>query len=160
MDVINSIIEQNINTDLYEILLILSEMEFKNFDSFEKLKLLKKMKNIKILFIKENIDNLKRTLITMEKYKNNTLIIINNNCLLPEGWLKMFMDDHFKYPNDAIAATIQYFYNKNGNIKEFSEGFKGKNFGLFNHVTEMIFNFAIFNIELGGILYPKNFFSK
>ena len=158
-DVIHSIIEQNVERDSYKILLILSEKEFKNIHSLpEKIRLLIKKKRVDLLFIKENLNNLKRTLITMKMYNNNPIIIINNGCLLPEGWLKMFIKDHSKYPNDAIAATIQYFYGQNSDIREFSEGFKGKKFGLFNHVTEMIFNFAIFNIDLGGILYPKNFF--
>ena len=72
----------------------------------------------------------------------------------------MFIKDHIKYPNDAIAASIQYFFGKNTNIKELSEGFKGSKFGIFNHVTEMIFNFALINIDLGGILYPKNYFQN
>ena len=70
----------------------------------------------------------------------------------------MFINDHFKYPNDAIAASIQYIFGKNGQTIEISEGFKGQGFGIFNHVTEMIFNIALINIDLGGILYPKNYF--
>jgi len=42
-------------------------------------------------------------------------------------------------------------------IKEFSEGFKGEKFGTFNHVSDMIFNFAIISIDLGGILFPPNY---
>ena len=72
----------------------------------------------------------------------------------------MLIKDHIKYPNDAIAASIQYFFGKNYEIKEFNEGFHGEKFGIFNHVSEMIFNFAIINIDLGGILYPKNFFKN
>ena len=72
----------------------------------------------------------------------------------------MFINDHKKYPNDAIVASIQYFFGKDGEIKEFSDGFKGEKFGLFNHVPNMIFNFAIVNSDLGGILYPKNYFQN
>ena len=71
----------------------------------------------------------------------------------------MFIEDHKKYPDDALVASIQFFFGKNGEIKEFSEGFKGEKFGTFNHVTDMIFNFALVNIDLGGILYPKKFFN-
>ena len=55
----------------------------------------------------------------------------------------MFINDHIKYPNDAIAASIQYFFGKNYEIKEFNEGFKGEKFGKFNHIGEIIFNFAL-----------------
>lgn len=96
----------------------------------------------------------------MNEYKNNSILIINDKCLLPNGWLEMFINDHYKYPNDAIIASIQYYLGKEGEIKEFTEGFKGEKFGTFNHVTDMIFNFALVNNDLGGILYPKNFFQN
>ena len=52
-----------------------------------------------------------------------------------------------------------FFWN-NTKITEFSYVFRGSKFGLFNHVTELIFNFALINIDLCGILYPKNFFQN
>ena len=158
-DIINSIIEQNVNNTLYEILLILSLKEFQNQEDLPKeFKLLEKSEKLNILFIKEKATYRIRTLITMQKYQNNSILLINNECLLPEGWLEMFINDHLKYPNDAIAATIQYYFGNSCKVKELSEGFIGKKYGKFNHVTEMIFNFAIFNSDLGGILLPKNFF--
>ena len=72
----------------------------------------------------------------------------------------MFMKDHIKYPNDAIIASMQYFFGKNTNIVEFKEGFKGNKFGIFNQVPDLIFNFGLINIDLGGILYPNNFFNN
>ena len=84
----------------------------------------------------------------MNEYKNNSILIINDKCLLPNGWLEMFINDHYKYPNDAIIASIQYYLGKEGEIKEFTEGFKGEKFGTFNHVTDMIFNFALVNSYL------------
>ena len=70
------------------------------------------------------------------------------------------MNDHKKYPNDAISASVQYFFGRNLEIKEFLEGFKGEKFGIFNQVPEIIFNFAIINTDLGGTLYPKNYFKN
>ena len=159
--IINSISLQKLDENLYEILLILSLNEYQNiYELPEEIQLLEKLKKIKILLVNEILSNQRRTLITMKKYNNNAIIIINNECLLPYGWLKMLIEDHFKYPNDAIAASIQYFFGKNGKITEIAEGFKGEKFGTFNHVTEMIFNFALFNMDLGGILYPKKFFQN
>ena len=57
-------------------------------------------------------------------------------------------------------ASIQYFFGKDGEIKEFSDGFNGEKFGIFNQVSNMIFNFALINSDFGGILYPKNFFQN
>ena len=159
--IINSITSQNVSKEFYEILLILSINEYKNIKELPgEIILLTKMKRIKILFVYGKMTYQRRTLITMKKYKNNPILIINNKCLLPNGWLKMFLNDHFKYPNDAIAASIQYYFGKACKITEFTEGFKGEKFGTFNHVTEMIFNFALVNCYLGGILYPKNFFQN
>ena len=159
--IINSIIENNVINDLYEILLILSYTEYETISLLPKeIQLLEKLKKIKILFVKGKLTNQRRILITMKQYRNNPLLIINNFCKLPFGWLDMFIKDHNKYPNDAIAASIQYFFGKNSEIKELNEGFKGKKFGTFNHVSEIIFNFALINIDLGGILYPKHFFQN
>ena len=96
--------------------------------------------------------------IAIKEYPKNPILIINDDATFPEGWLEMFINDHKKYPNDIISGSIQYFIGKNFTIKEFSEGYKGKNFGVFNHIVNMIFNFAFVNTNLGGTLYPVNSF--
>ena len=159
--IINSIIEQHVNREYYQIVLILSSKEYQNIYQLPKeFILLKKFKIIQILIVNEHLSGLKRTLVTMKKFIYNPILIINNICKLPYGWLEMFIRDHIKYPNDAIAASIQYFFDKDIKIKEFTEGFKGYKFGTFNHVTELIFNFVIINIDLGGILFPEKFFTN
>ena len=72
----------------------------------------------------------------------------------------MFIKDHIKYLNDAIVVSIKYFFGKYSKITQFSYGFKGTKFGIFNHVPKMIFYFALINIDLGRVLYPKNFFGN
>ena len=157
--VINSIIEQNVDKKYFNILLILSSKEFKNINDLpNEIILLHAKRRIIIKFIEEKLTSMTSTLLAMKEYKDNSILIINNKCLLPSGWLKMFIEDHNKYPKAAIVASIQYYFGKNREIKEFREGFKGSKFGTFNHVTDMIFNFALVNIDLGGILYPKYFF--
>ena len=157
--VINSIIEQNVDKKYFNILLILSSKEFKNINDLpNEIILLYEKRRIIIKFIDEKLTSMTSTLLAMKEYKDNSILIINNKCLLPSGWLKMFIEDHNKYPKAAIVATVQYYFGKNGEIKEFTEGFKGSKFGAFNHVTDMIFNFALVNIDLGGILYPRYFF--
>ena len=159
--VINSIIEQSIDQNLYEILLILSYNEYDNvFQLPETIQFLEKSNKIRLLFVKEYISKLKRTLITMKLYANNPILIVNNLVTFPDGWLGMFIEDHIKYPNDAISASFQYYFDKYYEISEFKEGFNGNKFGCFNHVSEIIFNFGLINIDLGGILYPKNYFKN
>ena len=141
--------------------MILKINEYNKFsESSSIFKCIKKIENIELLFINESSTTLSALSIPIKKYKNNPILIVNDRCILPNGWLKMFINDHLKYPNDAIVASIQYYFGKNGTISELKEGFKGIKFGIFNHVTEMIFNFALINSDLGGILYPKNFFKN
>ena len=89
-----------------------------------------------------------------EQWPNKPILIINGNIIFPEGWLEMFIRDHEKYPNDIIAGSIQYFLGENLEIKNFSEGYKGKYYGNFNHIANIIFNFAFIKTELGGTLFP------
>ena len=55
----------------------------------------------------------------------------------------MSIKDHIKYSNDAIVLFIQFYFGINGTISEIKEGFNAFKFGIFNHVTEMIFNFSL-----------------
>ena len=161
INIINSILEQNIYEDFFGILLMLSIYEFKDKKSLpEELQTLEKSKKIKIKFIKDKITNKLRRIFVIKENRNNPILIINNNCKFPDGWLKMFLNDHLKYPNDAIAASIRYYFGKNDEITELSEGYKGEKFGIFNHIIELIFNFAIIEADFGGILYPKNYFQN
>ena len=159
--VINSILEQNIDQSLYKIILFLSNKEFKNKLSIPKeILFLEKSNKIRIIMI-ENVLYLQYILIySINEYPKNPILIINDNIIFPEGWLEMFINDHKKYPNDIISASIQYYFGHNLNIVEFSDGFIGKKFGVFNHITNMIFNFGIINPNLGGLLYPPETFKN
>jgi hypothetical protein len=90
----------------------------------------------------------------------NKKLIINENIIFPEGWLEMFINAQKKYPNDIIASSIQYFIGQNLELKNFTEGYKGKFFGTFNHISDLVFNFAFVNIELGGALFPPKTFKN
>ena len=72
----------------------------------------------------------------------------------------MFINDHKKYPNYIISGSIQYYIGKNLIIKTFLEGYIGKNFIIFNHIINMIFNFAFVNANFGGTSYPVNTFKN
>ena len=119
---------------------------------------LEKSNELRIILIEDNINSQTKLIIAMKEYQNNPILLINDNIIYPDGWLEMFINDHNKYPNDTISASIQYFFGHNLTINEFPEGYKGQKFGIFNHVTNMIFNFALINTNLGGTLYPQNYF--
>jgi len=157
--VIESILNQNCHHSYYEIMLIVSKKEIKDINTLPKsILLLKKNKKIRLILINKEINLQTRLIIANKEYPKNPILIINDDAIFPEGWLEMFINDHNKYPNDIISGSIQYFIGKNLNIRTFSEGYKGKNFGIFNHITNMVFNFAFVNTNLGGTLYPANSF--
>ena len=118
------------------------------------------LKKIKIIYIKNEINLQSRLTIAMDEYPKNPILIINSNTIFPEGWLEMLINDHKNHPNDIISCSIQYYFGKDLTIKEFSEGYKGKYFGIYNHISDMIFNFAIINTDLGGTLYPPGIFKN
>lgn len=160
-NVVNSILEQNVDHSLYKIILILSKLDFNNKNEIPtNIKLLEQSHKLRILLINNNINSQSRLIFAIKKYPNNPILLISDNIIFPYGWLEMFINDHKKYPNDAISASIQYYFGKNLEIREFIEGFKGEKFGIFNQAYDMIFNFALINTNLGGTLYPKNFFKN
>ena len=157
--VIESILSQNCDRSSYKIILILSKKEIKDINILpESILLLKKYNKIRLIMIDSNINLQTKLIVAIKEYPKNPILIISNDATFPEGWLEMFINDHKKFPNDIISGSIQYFIGKNITIKGFSEGYKGKKFGTFNHVINMIFNFAFVNTNLGGTLYPSNSF--
>ena len=119
---------------------------------------MEKYNKIRLILSDTDINLQTRLVIAIKEYPKNPILIINDDATFPEGWLEMFINDHKKYPNDIISGSIQYFIGKNLTIKKFSEGYKGRKFGIFNHIANMVFNFAFVNTNLGGTLYPANSF--
>ena len=158
--VIFSILKQNVEYSKYKIILILSKFNLKRRDIPKKLLEIEKINQLRIIFIKNNLTTQSNLLIGLKYYSSNPILIIKDFTIFPFGWLEMFINDHLKYPNDIIAASIQYYFGKNLTINEINEGYKGESFGKFNHITDMIFNFALINTYLGGTLYPKNIFTN
>lgn len=157
--VINSILFQSVDESIYNILLILSKFDFENNETIpNSLQTLSDSKKIEILIIDQILNNQSKLLIAIKKYPNNPILIINDNFIFPDGWLEMFINDHKKYPKDAISASFQFFFGKDLRIKGFKEGYADKDLGVFNYISDMIFNFALVNTNIGGTLYPKNFF--
>ena len=159
--VINSILEQNVRQSLYKVLLILSYKEFESKKKIpQEILLLEKSDKISIFLIENELNLQIRLIYAMKKFPKNPILIISDDILFPEGWLDMFISNHKKYPNDILSASIQYYFGENLNITQFSEGYKGKKFGVFNHIANIIFNFGIINTNLGGTLYPPNSFKN
>lgn len=156
---IKSILNQNIDKSLYKLILMVSNKN-KNIYLSEKFISFIKEYNIQLNIIKNRYKFQNRLITTFKNWNDKPILIINNNIIFPEGWLEMYINDNKKYPNDIIVCTVQHFIGKNMEIKNFSEGYKGQYFGIFNHITNLIFNFAFTNIKLGGALFPPNTFKN
>ena len=156
--VIFSILEQNVEYTKYKIILILSKFDLERKDIPKKLLEIVKINQLRIIFIKNKLTTQSNLLVGLKYYPSNPILIIKDFTTLPFGWLEMFINDHLKHPTDIISASIQYYFGKNLSINRIIEGYRGEFFGIFNHITDMIFNFALINTYLGGTLYPKNIF--
>jgi hypothetical protein len=154
---INSILNQNVVHSFYKIVLIVSNKNKKRYLSQEFISFIKE-KGIQLNVIKNRNNFQNRLIKTFQKWAENPILLINENIIFPEGWLEMFINAQKKYPNDIIASSIQYFIGQNLELKNFTEGYNGKYFGTFNHISDLVFNFAFVNIELGGALFPPKTF--
>ena len=144
--IIYSVLEQNVNKNLYKILLILPKKKIsKKIGTPKKLLLFFNMNTIRVVLLKNELNLQTRLIFAINEYPRNPILIVGSNILFPEGWLEMLIKDHKKYPNDVITCSIQLYFGQNLTIREFSEGFKGRYFGTFNHISNMIFSlFAFF----------------
>ena len=161
-EVVYSLLNQEIDSDLYHIIIVLSEKDFlnkqKDVPSFL-YKIIEINKNVEILWIKNDIGIYKKFIPTLIKFPRNPILVINDDVIRPEGWLKMFIKDCNEHPNQIISGAIELYYDENLNIKNIY-GYKSKYMNNFNHITNMIFNFALPGNGLGGILFPQNTFNN
>ena len=58
--------------------------------------------DVEILWTERNTRSHKKLMPTMKKYPDNPIIVIDDDTCQTEGWLKTFIEDHKRYPNDII----------------------------------------------------------
>ena len=144
-----SIIKQKIDPTLYHCVLVLSISEFlnKELDLPKDLLDLIYLEGIEIIWYYKNIRSHKKLIPTIKKYPNNPILIIDDDTLREEGFIKTFLDDHKKYPNDIIFGYSRYVFNENYQ-------FVGK-----NKIKESEYNLARPSNGLAGTLYPAHTFT-
>lgn len=62
---------------------------------------------IELIWTPTNTRSHKKLMPVLEKYPDNPILIIDDDQLRPDGWLKIFIDDHKKWPNDVLAGRIE-----------------------------------------------------
>lgn len=79
---------------------------------------------VEILWTKRNTRSHKKLMPTLKKYPNNPIIVIDDDTCQNPGWLRTFIEDHKKYPNDIIfgQSTSIVYVDINNNIHEYRNG--------------------------------------
>ena len=149
-----SILRQDVDLRLYKRVLVLCETEFPNgLNGLPKeIQLLVKNKLIEIIWHKTNIKSHKKLIPTLLKYPNATVLVVDDDVIRPEGWLRCFMEDHKKHPNDVITGMVAQYLDG-----DHFEMYPNRAFGNTNYGT-VIENGRPANGR-GGTLYPAHTFT-
>lgn len=151
-----SIWKQNVDKELYHLVLVLAEPEFPNRekDLPTDLRLMIESGLVEIIWYNKNILSHKKLMPTLAKYPNNPILVCDEDIKRTEGWLKTFIEDHKKHPTDVLVGGCVFdigFDNEKFNpVKRFK-------FDDPNCAGKIIKNRRPAN-GFGGVLYPAHTF--
>jgi hypothetical protein len=148
-----SILSQNVDRSLYRCILVLAKPEFPNGikDLPTDLRLIIENGLVELIWHATNIKSHKKLIPTLLKYPDSDILVIDDDVIRPQGWLKCFIEDHKKYPNDVITGMVAQ-YLENGKFKMYPN----REFGNTNYGT-VIKDGRPANGR-GGTLYPAHTF--
>ncbi len=109
-----SIFQQNVDKEQYHCVLVLAEPEFPNKEKDLPIDLQTIINNglVELIWHPTNIKSHKKLMPTLAKYPNADILVIDDDVIRPQGWLKCFIEDHKKYPEDIITGLITFrLYN-------------------------------------------------
>lgn len=149
-----SVLNQDVEKDRYHCVLVLAEPEFphKEKDLPTDLRLLVENEMVELIWHPTNIKSHKKLIPTLLKYPNNDILVIDDDVIRPAGWLKCFIADHEKYPDDVITGMVAQ-YIENDHFKMYPNHQFGN-----THYGEIIKNGRPANGR-GGTLYPAHTFT-
>ena len=121
----SSIIQQRKNaslTDDVHCVIVLSEEEVCSTSTRSSAcRLIDKMEKlgVEVIIDKGNIRSHKKLIPTLEKYPNNPILVVDDDSIQREGWLKTFVDNHRRYPDAIIYGQSRSRISIcNGEIRE------------------------------------------
>lgn len=158
--VLESLVNQSVNNDLYHIVLVLAIPEFPEKEEELPYGLIKYIidNNIELLWYPTNIRSHKKLIPTLLKYPDNPILVCDDDVIRPDGWLQMFINDHNKYPNDIIGGLYSWYFGNDYKLKRFKD-FKCVNSGTINGIAGIqLWNAKPAN-GFGGVLYPAHTFT-
>lgn len=103
--VVKSIIDTNIDKEIYKLVVVLSTEEFinKENDLPEDLVNYCNDNNIEILWYNRNIRSHKKLIPVIKKYPSLPVLVIDDDIIRTPEWFKMFINDRRKYPEDILC---------------------------------------------------------
>ena len=143
---IKSLLNQTLTP--YRILLSINNKDITYISDF--LKILIKNNIIEIIFVNEDLKQLNKYYYIPDKYKNYTIVVIDDNIILEKKSIENLFKSYILYPN-AISARRVYKmnFNKNWILQPFY--LWGK-----DYKKENIPKFSLFAIHGAGTLFPPN----
>jgi len=158
--VLLSLLNQSINNQSYQIFLSVSTDDFINIkeDIIPELRVLIENNWVKYLnkYSKYSIDIL---IDILSLYPENDLLIVNDKIPRTYNFIKSFLEDHNKNPDDIICGKFTYFINDKMELK-ILDGKENKKGEIMNIIPNIIFQSAIPSIGEGGVYYPKKTFTN
>ena len=154
-----SILMTKIPKTEYHCVLTLSKLEFSNLDKDlpNELQLFIKNNLIELIWTENNTKSHKKLMPTLAKYPNDPILIIDDDLIRNEDWLKAFIDAHKNFPTDIICgAFYKKIYLLNNCIFEYP---CMKDTYNTNKYANKIMNLYKPANGTGGTLYPPNTFN-
>ena len=109
---------------------------------------------VEVILDRGNIKSHKKLIPTLEKYPNNPILVVDDDNVQWPGWLKTFVSDHDKHPNDIIYGHSSSIVGVvNGRIVE---GISQR--GFHTHPGQRTYNEKPAN-GAAGTLYPAHTFT-
>ncbi|KAG4102883.1 nucleotide-diphospho-sugar transferase [Neocallimastix lanati (nom. inval.)] len=161
--VLESLVNQFIPFSVYHIVLVLAIPEFPNKENDLPVDLMNFIHKypdlIEILWYEKNIISHKKLIPTLNKYPNNPILICDDDIIRKPWWIKMFLEDHLKYPNDIIFGASKQYLTPELKWESYKYLYIKTKAGRLNAVKNIIVNTGKPMNGFGGTLYPKNTFT-
>ena len=158
-DVFISLLYQSANLSSYQCFLTLAEEEFVNHEKDLPYDIQILIRNgwIKLIWY-HNIYSHKKLMPVLQNYPENDILIVDDDIIRTNNFIKIFQNEHVLYPTDIICGTFMYYFDNKIEINRLI-GYKGENSREMNAVPNIIFQTARPANGVGGVLYPKHTFS-
>lgn len=112
---------------------------------------------VELIWYPRNIRSHKKIIPVLHKYPDATVITVDDDIERPQGWLKVLLEDHRKYPHDIISNGLSYYLDGKLELQRL-RGLKQATAKGKNHIPGLVSNFIRF-LSGSGTLFPAHTFT-